>query len=159
MRKIITFSILIISFQYAFSQNHTQETLAKLHIIEGLKNGESITKLLLEQNAYLVFYTINDKDLYLANFWTKNGSQSAGKVYKSDKSEVIKLDTSNKLYTFNWSYMNSYDSKSGTARIELIETTNKYNIKTYQLKIITNNKELIYKGYIIGDFDLNLYLK
>lgn len=158
MKKILTIFTLIIGSNYALSQNDTQETLAKLYITECTENGKNITEFLLEQNAFLAFYTIN-KNLYLSNFWKKNDTQSAGRVYKTDKSEAIELDANSNLYTFNWDYINTYDSKSGTALIEFIEAITPNKKKIFELKITTNDKELIYRGYIKGDFDLSFYLK
>ena len=80
MRKVILV-ILIFVPTIIIGQIDKQKIISKFVISNGTKNGSDITELLLEQQAYLVFYTEDDNSLCLANVWVKNNSKSYGKVF------------------------------------------------------------------------------
>ena len=82
MRTFLISLILTTTINFAFGQ---QKTLAKFIIIDASDNNVDITETILEQKAYSVFYTRNDSNLYMANVWQTNNSQSFGRLYASDR--------------------------------------------------------------------------
>jgi hypothetical protein len=159
MKKIIISYFLII-FQVAlFSQNNTQETLSKFIISDATKNGNDITETILDQNGYLVFYTKNDNNLYMANVWQKNDTQSFGRLYNNELKKIKETYETFEadVFYFKWRYINSYNKKKGTASVELIKIYKPQGV-VFKITIITENLDiLVYKGYMDGTLDLNKY--
>jgi hypothetical protein len=157
-KKIISFFLII--FQVAvFSQNNTQETLSKFIISDATKNGNDITETILDKNGYLVFYTNNDNNLYMANVWQKNDTQSFGRLYNNEHKKIKETYETFEadVFYFKWRYINSYNTKKGTASVELIKIYKPQGV-VFKITIITENLDiLVYKGYMEGTLDLNKY--
>ena len=142
-------------------ENETiQETITKLIITDGTVNGEDISPMLINENAFLVIYHNNDsKKLFMANFWQASNSQSFGSIYDIQKKHEEASDKNYKsdFFYFQWSYSNTYDDKKGTAKVELMKIYKPQGIY-FKMKIIPENLDvLIYKGYIRGSLDLDIY--
>jgi hypothetical protein len=142
-----------------FAQN--QETLAKFVITDASDNGNDITPHILKEGAYIVFYTSdNDGLIYMANCWPKSNSQSFGPMYSVEnekKRETYDTYEADFFY-FNWRYNNSYDSKKGTAKVQLIKIYKPQGV-AFIVKIIPENLDiLIYKGYMEGSINFSDYL-
>lgn len=126
-----------------------QPWIVKFTITNGKDDNEDISNILIAQDAFIVFYTIeNDELIYMANVWPKNNSQSYGPLYSVKP--TIQATTYEKnnadLYSFNWKYSNDYNNKTGTAKVQVIKIYKPQGIE-YLLKIIPENlKELEYKG-------------
>ena len=75
-------------------------------------------KLLIEGIAnYLTEYF---EELYMANYSETNETQSWGVIWEL-KNESIPETASNyktDIFYFNWNYLNSYDSKKGTCKVQ-----------------------------------------
>ena len=158
MKKFILVILLIIN-TIVFGQTNSQETLSKFIISDASKNGNDITETILEQNAYIVFYTNNDNNLYMANVWSKNNSQSFGRLYNTKHKKLKETYDSFEadIFYFRWRYINSYDTKKGTATIELIKIYKPQGV-TFKIKIVPENLDvLVYKGFMEGTLDLNKY--
>lgn len=135
-----------------------QETLAKFIITDATTNGVDITPVLLANNAYIVFYTSDDDGLiYMANVFPKSNSQSYGPMYlveiqnKKETYETYAVD----IFYFNWRYINTYDNKKGTAKVQMIKVYKPQGV-AFTVKIIPENLDIIvYKGYMEGTIDFS----
>lgn len=159
MKKTILGILLILFSITTFGQNNTQKTLSKFIISDATENGNDITETILDQKAYLVFYTNNDNNLYMANVWQKNNSQSFGRLYNTEHKKLKETYESFEadIFYFKWRYINSYDTKKGTATVELIKIYKPQGV-TFKITIIPENLDvLVYKGYMEGTLDLNKY--
>ena len=142
-----------------FAQNNNQETLSKFIITDASDNGNDITETILEQNGYLVFYTDAEKNLFMANVWEKNDTQSFGRLYNTEHKKLKETYESFEadIFYFRRRYINSYDTKKGTATIELIKIYKPQGV-TFKIKIVPENLDvLVYKGFMEGTLDLNKY--
>ena len=95
----------------------------------------------------------------MANVWPKNNTHSYGPMYsieqitKEETYEEFKAD----YFYFNWRYVNDYDDKKGTAKVQLIKIYKPHGI-TFILKIIPENLDvIIYKGYLEGTIDFSVF--
>ncbi len=175
MKKILLSILLVLSFkicladQFAYSTiNQAQEAQeaqenkksTKFIITDASTNGVDTTPTILEAEAFLVFYTVeNDNLLYMANVWPKRNAQSYGPMYsvtsetKKETYEEHKAD----FFDFNWLYITGYNDKKGTAKVQLIKVYEPQGI-TYVLKIIPPNLEIVcYKGYLEGSLNFSAF--
>lgn len=158
MKKIILLITLTLN-TILFAQNNNQETLSKFIITDASDNGNDITETILEQNGYLVFYTDAEKNLFMANVWEKNDTQSFGRLYNTEHKKLKETYESFEadIFYFRWRYVNSYDTKKGTATVELIKIYKPQGV-TFKIKIVPENLDvLVYKGFMEGTLDLNKY--
>jgi len=150
--------LLIFSTSVLSAQN--QKTLAKFIITDASKNGIDQTPYLLKAGAYTVFYkSYNDGLLYMANVWPNDNSQSYGPMYSTETTSYNETYESYKadIFYYNWRYINDYDSKKGTAKVQFIKVYKPQGV-TFVLKIIPENLDLIiYKGYMEGTVDFSEY--
>lgn len=156
MRKIISV-ILIFVPTIIIGQIDKQKIISKFVITNGTKNGNDITELLLEQQAYFVFYREYDNSLCLANVWVKNNSKSYGKVFdnKDEKSGVMSKEFESNIFSFKWNYENTYNNKQGIANVELV-MIHKPIGKVFIMTIISENSDVLkYNGYVEGSLILN----
>lgn len=157
--KKITLLITLTLNAILFAQNNNQETLSKFIITDASKNGNDITETILEQNGYLVFYTDAEKNLFMANVWEKNDTQSFGRLYNTEHKKLKETYESFEadIFYFRWRYINSYDTKKGTATVELIKIYKPQGV-AFKIKIVPENLDiLVYKGFMQGTLDLNKY--
>lgn len=137
-----------------------QETIAKFIISDWTKNGENLTSQLIDENSYLVIYrNVENNDLYMANFWETSNSQSFGAIYAIEKKHIDESDENYKadFVNFQWSYTNTYDSKKGTAKVELMKIYKPQGVY-FEMTIVPENLDvLVYKGFMSGTLDLQVY--
>jgi hypothetical protein len=142
----------------AFGQK--QETLARFIITDASKNGIDETPTMLSNNAFTVFYTSsNDGLIYMANVWEKSNSQSFGPMYsvQSKKNRETYETYEADIFHFNWRYINSYNNKKGTAKVQVIKIYKPQGV-AFTVKIIPENLDIIvYKGYMEGTIDFSDY--
>ncbi len=137
-------------------QENKQST--KFIITDASTNGVDTTPTILEAEAFIVFYTVeNDNLLYMSHVWPKHNSQSYGPMYsvtsetKKETYEEYKAD----FFNFDWLYITGYDDRKGTAKVQLIKVYKPQGI-TYVLKIIPQNLEIIiYKGHLEGSLNFS----
>lgn len=142
------------------AQDNTQETLVKFIISDASLNGYDTTETYLEAGGYLVFYTLSDGNLYMANVMSKKGTQSFGRLYDAEHNKIKETEENYEadIFYYKWRYINSYDSKKGTATVELVKIYKPQGV-TFTIKIIPENLDvLIYKGFMEGTLNLNKYL-
>lgn len=95
----------------------------------------------------------------MANVWEKNDTQSFGRLYNTEHKKLKETYESFEadIFYFRWRYINSYDTKKGTATIELIKIYKPQGV-TFKIKIVPENLDvLVYKGFMEGTLDLNKY--
>lgn len=155
-----TFAILISVFYSTINaqeKKESQEAFATFEINDARDNGEDITPEAFEDNAKLVLYKSTDgKDILLSNYWEKSKSQSYGRIYSIEKEEFPETEKELKhsLYQFQWSYINSYDDKEGTAKIRLFVIYKPQGIY-FECTVLPENLDvLVYKGTMKGDLSL-----
>lgn len=159
MKRIILFIMLMLN-TVLVAQKNTQETLAKFIISDASINGNDTTETYLDAGGYIVFYTQSDGSLCMANVMSNRGTQSFGNLYAVEHNKIAETDEKYEadIFYYKWRYVNSYDSKKGTATVELIKIYKPQGV-TFTIKIIPENLDvLIYKGYMEGTLNLNKYL-
>lgn len=164
MKKKLALFILfiVVGFNSFYSQNkmNNQETVAKLTILDWTKNGNNMSAEILDQKAFLVIYkNLETNELLMANFWEKNNSQSYGPIYSIESKQIEESDENYKtdFFFFKWGYVNTYDNKKGTAKVELLKVYKPQGIY-FKMTIIPENLDiLIYKGYMEGSLNLSVY--
>lgn len=151
------FQILFFVFPFlVFSQ---QKTLAKFIITDASLNKNDVTETYLNAGGYIVFYTNDEGNLYMANVMSERDTQSFGRLYSSEHSEL--KETYDKyeadIFYFNWSYKNDYDSKRGTAKVKLVKIYKPQGI-IFSCIIIPENLDILeYKGYMEGSVDFSKF--
>src|SRR5688572_19394824 len=119
MKNFFTTLLLLFIITAAHSQ---QKTLAKFIVTDASFNNQDVTESYLNEGSYVVFYTTGDGNLYMANVVSKLNSQSYGRLYSSEHKQLSETYESYKadVFYFRWRYLNSYDTKKGTATIKLV---------------------------------------
>lgn len=160
---ILMLSLIIINSHsdlQAQESEKNQETLAKFQIADGNVNGKDVTPTMISENSYLVIYrNVENNDLYMANFWETSNSQSFGAIYAIEKKHIDESDENYKadFVNFQWSYTNTYDSKKGTAKVELMKIYKPQGVY-FEMTIVPENLDvLVYKGFMSGTLDLQVY--
>ncbi len=137
-----------------------QEVLAKFIIADATFNGEDVSQSVVQNKAYTVFYKIKDSDeIYMANYFSEAKSQSFGVLYDSNLEEFEETQDEYRydVLTSSWRYVNDYDDKKGTAKIELTRIFKPQGV-TFELKIISENLDfIVYKGYMEGTLDFSVF--
>lgn len=116
---ILLFSVLSLQ---AFCQELEREIIANFIITEGADDGEIVTPMLLDAGAHIILYKKNGSDLvYMANVWENANSQSYGRIdeIETERIEETQVNHLMDFYSFNWNYVNTYDSRSGTAKVQM----------------------------------------
>ncbi len=160
MRNLFKIVLMLFVFTNSFSSNAQQKILAKFIVTDASANGVDITPEALENGQYIVFYTGDDEDVInMSNYWEKVDSQSYGPMYATKTDEIKESDETYKadIFNFKWRYINTYDSKKGTASVTLTKVYKPQGV-TFIIKIIPENLDiLIYKGYMEGTIDFSNY--
>ncbi len=142
------------------NQVEQNKQTTKFIITDASTNGVDTTPTLLEEKAYLVFYTVeNDSLLYMSHVWPKHNSQSYGPMYslESDTKKETYEDHKADVFNFDWLYITGYADKKGAAKVQLIKVYKPQGI-TYVLKIIPPTSEvIIYKGYLEGSLNFSVF--
>lgn len=151
MKFKILVLMLIASVSTCIAQQ--QNIIAKFIISDARFNGIDVTPTFLAEGGYFVFYTITgDNDLYFGNIRSKSKSQSFGTVYGMNHTSLPQTTTeyASETFTFNWSYINTYDNKKGTAKVKLVKIQKPAGI-AFHLTMVAENLDLMdYKGYMEG---------
>jgi len=139
-------------------QENKQTT--KFIITDASTNGVDNTPEILEEKAFIVFYTVEDDNLlYMSHVWPKHNSQSYGPIYsvKSETKKKTYEEYKADVFNFDWLYIAGYEDKKGTAKVQLIKVYKPQGIN-YVLKIIPSNSEIIiYKGYLVGSLNFSAF--
>lgn len=163
MKTLKTLFTILICITYSIANAQTEETketkekqnpFAFFEIRDARRNEEDVTNIVLKEKATLILYQMTKTNsIMLANFWEKSNSQSFGPIFSIAKSENPDKKEENKsdVYTFYWSYYNTYDQKKGTAEIKLL-VIYKPQGTYFEITVIPENlNELVYKGQMKGD--------
>ena len=150
------FTLLLLLPIIVFAQ---QQTLAKFVINDASFNSRDVTETYLDAGGYIVFYTNDDGQLFMANVMSKRDTQSFGRLYSSEHNSL--KETYDKyeadVFYFKWRYVNDYDSKKGTATVKFVKIYKPQGI-TFTCTIIPEDLEvLVYKGYMNGTIDFSRF--
>jgi hypothetical protein len=150
-------TILICAFYSSINaqdNNDKQQDIANFQIKEASENGKDITSLVVNRDYYLsLFKSENSNILQFSVICASDESQSYGLIY-SIKHETLRdseINSKSELYSFYWSYNNTYDTETGTAKMKLLVVYEPKETR-YKLTIRYENlEEYVYKGFIEGD--------
>ena len=148
------FFLLLFALVFTSGLTYAQEE-TKLIILEAKIDKADYTDIYLQNQAFLVFYYTEDEQLNMANVFPKEESQSYGKVSmwteekeNPDTPEGYKTES----FIFRWSYINTYDTKTGSAICKL-KKIYKPSAIAYELQMLTEDASTLeFKGYIDGTF-------
>lgn len=158
LKIVYTFIICVLhSAINAQEKSEQQEVFATFEIYDARDNGEDFTPKVLEESAKLILYKSTDnKEIMFSNYWEKSNSQSFGRVYSITTEEyaATKTEYGYALYNFQWSYINSYDDRKGTAKIRLYVVYKPQGIYFKCTIVPENLKVLVYQGRMEGDLVL-----
>ena len=149
---VITLFITLGSFT-ASAQN--KQNPVKFNILEAKLNNVDATDWYLKAGAYTVFYISDDGSFCMANVCPNENSQSYGPISMWEEQVIPETENSweANIFSFRWSYRNSYDTKTGSAMCQLVKIY-KPNAVIYELKIVTESMDtLLFKGYMDGSVD------
>lgn len=146
------FFLLLFALVFTSGLTYAQEE-TKLIILEAKIDKADYTDIYLQNEAFLVFYYTEDEQLNMANVFPKEESQSYGKVSmwtqekeSPDTPEGYKTES----FVFRWSYINTYDTKTGSAVCNL-KKIYKPSAIAYELYMLTEDASTLeFKGYIDG---------
>ncbi|MBW4890122.1 hypothetical protein KXQ82_10365 [Mucilaginibacter sp. HMF5004] len=151
MKHLFTTLLFLIFGLTTYAQENTE--LARFIISDVRMNDIDVTKTFVDGQSYLVLYTpAGSKELYFASIRHTDHTQSYGRIYDQESSQVDATSTQYKSenYKFKWSYANSYDNKQGTATITM-ELVYKPNGTAFTCKVVTEALDvLVYRGYVSG---------
>lgn len=166
MKTLKTLFTILIYISYSIATAQTEESkesketkekqnpFAFLEIRDARRNDDDVTIQALQEKATLILYQMaKTNSIMLANYWEKSNSQSFGPIFSIVKSKNPDKKEENKseVYTFYWSYYNTYDQKKGTAEIKLL-VIYKPQGTYFEITVIPENlDELVYKGQMKGD--------
>jgi hypothetical protein len=133
-----------------FSSAQEQIWLAKLNILEAKIDNVDRTDWYLQQQSYTVFYISENGQFCLANVCPGADSQSYGSIsmWSAERFPETADSYATEVYTFRWSYANSYDSHTGSALCTLYKVF-KPNAVVYELRMVVEDMTtLVFKGYM-----------
>jgi hypothetical protein len=154
-----TFFVTILLLGILTTVNAQQQTLAKFIITDASLNDQDATESYFSSGGYIVFYTTDDGNLYMANVMSKLNTQSYGRLYSSDYKKLKETYETYRadVFYFRWRYINSYDSKKGTATIKLVKIYKPQGV-AFSCTIIPENLDVLtYNGYMEGSLEFSEY--
>lgn len=159
------FLLFVFGINSIFSQEETSKTITKYIITHASHNDVDVTEDLLKEKSYLVLYKNtkpelepDNDELFFANVWDVSDSQSYGRIYNMDLSQTPETEESYRTSTlnFNWSYQNSYNDESGTAKVKVFNMFKPAGI-TFTVTIVTEDLDFsTYKGYVDGSLNSSI---
>lgn len=153
---LISVIIFIYPFFCGFAQN--QKELARFYATHATHNGIDISEQVLSKRICTVFYE-SDGVLCMANISNADNTQSYGNVYNLKSHTYPETSTEYKVdvFYFHWNYINDYESKKGTCKIEFSKIYKPQGILS-KLKMITESLDVIeYTGYMEGSLDFSQF--
>ncbi len=157
MTKFLLTILFCVTLINSFGQ---QKTLAKFIITDATVNKVDVTETYLEAGGNIIFYTTGDDNLYMTNIMSnRKNSQSYGRMYSAQTKNLNESYENYKadIFYYKWRYINTYDTKKGTASVKLIKIFKPQGV-TFVCTIIPENLDVIvYKGYMEGTLDFSDY--
>lgn len=156
MKKVLMFSVattLTLLFYNLNGFAQDAEVQAKFIIQDFRFNKADYSEQMVKDKCYLAIYLIRgDKRIYFANVNPRANTESYGDIFSLNDETIAETDSTYKqeIYSFKWSYVNSYDKRKGTSTIRLIKIIKDAGI-AFECTIIPENLDvLVYKGYMEG---------
>lgn len=123
---------------------------AEFIITDARNNDEDITEWALSNGAKIIFYRPEEfpNEVFMSNYMSEANTQSWGRTYDMSKEHFDETETSfeTDVFTFKWSYQNSYDTKKGTAQVSLTKIFKPQGV-VVSIRMITESLDVLdYKG-------------
>ncbi len=153
MKKI--FLLFFVMLAGLFSATAQQQEYARIVIQEAYLDDQDVSEQYRQGEAFLIFYKNNDNEIYMANVWPKNDSQSYGRITDWAFNHYPETDDDFAIdeYQFNWHYSNTYDAESGVAKCCLLKFLDPEGAR-YALGFeLIDNSTARYYGEMQGDID------
>ena len=158
MKNLITLLLAaFISVIYNSNASEQQKVIAKFIITESTSNGYDQTEWDLKRGGYFAFYISDGNEFCLANVSKNTKDQSYGAISGMQSETISETDDSyeSQIFTFRWKYFNTYNDKTGYARIALSKIF-KPQGTIFTLRMVLPNLDVLeYKGYMEGTLDLS----
>jgi hypothetical protein len=153
MKKYNFILVLVIFLSEIFCTNAQQKTI-KMVILDAKQNGSNISEWYLKRNQYLSIYT-NKNELGFANVSSTNNEQSYGGIFGLEVEDTAETDSTykGKDIHFSWKYKNNYDSKEGTAKMNISLVYKPQGTVFYCHMMLENLDLYEYTGYLEGGLD------
>jgi hypothetical protein len=165
MKLNILFFLLLFTFNLMQSQEESSKVITKYIITHASHNDIDVTEDLLKEKSYLVLYKniepeleADSEEMFFANVWDVSDSQSYGRIFNMDSSQTPETEESYRtsILNFNWSYQNSYNDESGTAKVKVFNIFKPAGI-TFTITIVTEDLDFFtYKGYVDGSLNSSI---
>ncbi|MBI6115975.1 hypothetical protein [Salegentibacter maritimus] len=156
----ITIACVLLTMISVSAQDQDINVLEKFIILDATENGVDITPQLIENEAFLSLYELEGEDaVYFANVWPVAETISHGIVYDAEIEEFKETDETfaNDRISFLWKYSNTYDEVKGTARVRIHKIYKPQGIY-FEVVVVPEDLDLlVYKGYVEGTLNLNVY--
>ena len=145
---LITFLTLCISL-VSYGE---QSTFATFKILEAKIDGVDYTDWYIQNGCYTVFYISEPGNFCMANVCPKENTQSYGTISMWEEKVYPETEGSWEMnvFTFRWSYQNSYDSKTGSAMCRLVKIYKPTAVAYELILVLENMSTLELKGYMEG---------
>lgn len=154
MKKYIGIIALLLMAVNAYSQE--QKEIARFYVTKAVYNGTDMTKGAISSGLFTVFYSVG-KELYMANYSEAEDTQSWGPIWGLEVKESPETSTQYETaaFYFYWNYQNSYDSETGTCKVQFVKTYKPQGVVS-TLKLVTETLDVIeYTGYMEGSIDFS----
>ncbi len=162
MKSKHSFSYLLLAMSFLVQPlfaDDNQKKLAKFVISDAKIDGVDHSPVYLAAGAYIVFYSNKKEDqTFMANYWPAQDSQSYGQIYSLEHEEFAETTDHYEweVFTFNWSYKNTYDNKTGTAKVHFSKIYKPQGV-AFVIKIVTESLQILeFKGFMHGTVDFNV---
>ncbi|MBS0647537.1 MAG: hypothetical protein JSR97_13250 [Verrucomicrobia bacterium] len=153
-------AIVLLIFSPIVALGQQQKILAKFIITDATINNEDVTETYLDAGGYIAFYISEGGNFCMTNIMSNRyNSQSYGLLYSAQTKSLNETYKNYKadFFYYKWRYINTYDSKKGTATVKLIKVYKPQGV-TFVCTIIPENLDvLVYKGYMEGTLDFSEY--
>ena len=136
-----------------------QKDLARFYVTKAIMNGRDVTAQIAGNKVYTVFYETSDGALHMANVWEKQKSQSWGPILNMKSKQYPQTERSYKvdLFTFDWAFSNSYDSKRGVCQVTFTKTYKPEGVISTLTMRQESGEVTEYIGYMEGSVNFHKY--
>lgn len=140
----------------SFTNNiYAQKIDIKMVVLDAKQNGNNISDWYLKRKQFLAIYTNKDNELLFANVSGIDDEQSFGDMFGTEIKDQAETDTTYKAkdISFSWKYHNNYDTKKGTAQMNITLIYKPQGI-VFNCNMILENLDFYeYTGYVEGSLD------
>ena len=154
----IKFIVLFIIMTLSLGNNvyaQKQKIDIKMIILDAKENGNNVSNWHLKRKQFVAIYTTSKNEVFFANVSGVNDEQSYGEMFGIEIKNQAETDTTYKAkdISFSWKYNNNYDTKKGTAQMNITLIYKPQGI-VFNCNMILENLDFYeYTGYVEGSLD------